>query len=244
MDLSSSASSSGQLRRFRRRAHTAEEAAATLRKAWCRLRLSARDPARVPPWDAVVLTAASPEQAALYNRQLERARSLGRFPASTTAIAVPDPDGARIGSGAATLHAVASLVRHLAAQVLLPPPSANFIEQLLATCYLLDQSRYLNFLQASKEDIAEFLPEANGCSGDDSALAAAASFMAKKHVLLLHAGGDSKRVPWANPMGKAFLPLPYLAGDNPDGPVPLLFDHILAISSSARQAFNNQGCSL
>jgi len=44
----------------------------------------------------------------------------------------------------------------------------------------------------------------------------------------------AKRVPWANPMGKAFLPLPYLAGDNPDGPVPLLFDHILAISSSAR----------
>jgi len=210
MDLSSSASSSGQLRRFRRRAHTAEEAAATLRKAWCRLRLSARDPARVPPWDAVVLTAASPEQTALYNRQLERARSLGRFPASTTAIAVPDPDGARIGSGAATLHAVASLVRHLAAQ-------------------------------ASQEDIGEFLPKANGCSGDESTLAAAASFMVKKHVLLLHAGGDSKRVPWANPMGKAFLPLPYLAGDNPDGPVPLLFDHILAISSSARQAFNNQG---
>ncbi|XP_025798584.1 bifunctional fucokinase/fucose pyrophosphorylase isoform X1 [Panicum hallii] len=207
MDLSSS--SSGQRRRRRRRAHTAEEAAATLRKAWCRLRLSARDPARVPPWDAVVLTAASPEQAALYNRQLERGRSLGRFPASTTAIAVPDPDGARIGSGAATLHAVASLVRHLAAL-------------------------------ASKEDIAEFLPEANGCSVDESALAAA-SFMAKKHVLLLHAGGDSKRVPWANPMGKAFLPLPYLAGDNPDGPVPLLFDHILAISYSARQAFNNQG---
>ncbi|KAJ1299122.1 hypothetical protein BS78_01G507400 [Paspalum vaginatum] len=198
-------SSAGQRRR-RRRAHTAEEAAATLRKAWCRLRLSARDPARVPPWDAVVLTAASPEQAALYNRQLERARRLGRFPASTAAIAVPDPDGARIGSGAATLHAVASLVRHLAAQ-----------------------------------DAAEFLHESNGCSGGQSALAAAASFVAKKHVLLLHAGGDSKRVPWANPMGKAFLPLPYLAGDNPDGPVPLLFDHILAISSSARQAFNDQG---
>jgi fucokinase len=66
--------------------------------------------------------------------------------------------------------------------------------------------------------------------------------MATKHVLLLHAGGDSKRVPWANPMGKAFLPVPYLAGDNPDGPVPLLFDHILAVSASARQAFKNQGC--
>lgn len=63
----------------------------------------------------------------------------------------------------------------------------------------------------------------------------------KKHVLLLHAGGDSKRVPWANPMGKVFLPLPYLAADDPDGPVPLLFDHILAIASCARQAFRNEG---
>lgn len=68
-----------------------------------------------------------------------------------------------------------------------------------------------------------------------------ASFTSKKHILLLHAGGDSKRVPWANPMGKVFLPLPYLAADDPDGPVPLLFDHILAIASCARQAFKNEG---
>lgn len=68
--------------------------------------------------------------------------------------------------------------------------------------------------------------------------------MAKKHILLLHAGGDSKRVPWANPMGKVFLPLPYLAADDPDGAVPLLFDHILAIGSCARQAFRNEGYSL
>ena len=66
-------------------------------------------------------------------------------------------------------------------------------------------------------------------------------FMGKKHILLLHAGGDSKRVPWANPMGKIFLPLPFLAADDPDGPVPLLFDHILAIASCARQAFKNEG---
>ncbi|KAK9093877.1 hypothetical protein Scep_025346 [Stephania cephalantha] len=65
--------------------------------------------------------------------------------------------------------------------------------------------------------------------------------LAKKHILLLHAGGDSKRVPWANPMGKVFLPLPYLAADDPDGPVPLLFDHILAIASCSRQAFKNEG---
>ena len=79
-------------------------------------------------------------------------------------------------------------------------------------------------------------------SNNDVPLTPMVSFMAKKHILLLHAGGDSKRVPWANPMGKVFLPLPYLAADDPDGPVPLLFDHILAIASCARQAFKNEGC--
>ncbi|GKB57111.1 bifunctional fucokinase/fucose pyrophosphorylase [Tanacetum coccineum] len=86
---------------------------------------------------------------------------------------------------------------------------------------------------------------ANGCSDGSSTenevSTSMINFLKKKHILLLHAGGDSKRVPWANPMGKVFLPLPYLAADDPDGPVPLLFDHILAISSCARQAYNNQG---
>lgn len=76
---------------------------------------------------------------------------------------------------------------------------------------------------------------------EDEASSVLLSFIAKRHILLLHAGGDSKRVPWANPMGKVFLPLPYLAVDDPDGPVPLLFDHILAIASCARQAFKNEG---
>lgn len=91
------------------------------------------------------------------------------------------------------------------------------------------------------EEKGTLLTSENGNSGDDTLLTSMLSVMAKKHILLLHAGGDSKRVPWANPMGKVFLPLPYLASDNPDGPIPLLFDHILAISSSARQAFKNEG---
>jgi fucokinase len=63
----------------------------------------------------------------------------------------------------------------------------------------------------------------------------------RMRVLLLHTGGDSKRVPWANPIGKAFLPLPFLAGEDPDGPVLTLFNHILAISATAIQAFSNRG---
>lgn len=85
------------------------------------------------------------------------------------------------------------------------------------------------------------LPDDSSRSSNGNALLPVVNLVAKKHILMLHAGGDSKRVPWANPMGKVFLPLPYLAADDPDGPVPLLFDHILAIASCARQSFGNEG---
>lgn len=47
----------------------------------------------------------------------------------------------------------------------------------------------------------------------------------------MHAGGDSKRVPWANPIGKAFIPAPIGPYMDPDEHPPLLLDHILAISA-------------
>jgi len=59
-------------------------------------------------------------------------------------------------------------------------------------------------------------------------------------VLMVHAGRDWKRVPWANPIGKPFIPFPLLAGDDPEGPSLTLFDHILAVSALARTAFNTQ----
>ncbi|WCJ22448.1 L-fucokinase/GDP-L-fucose pyrophosphorylase [Euphorbia peplus] len=186
---------------------------AILRKSWYHLRLSVRHPSRVPTWDAIVLTAASPEQAQLYEWQLTRAKRIGRISQSTVTLAVPDPNGHRIGSGAATLNAIYALARHYHTQV------ANTENGSSGSC----------------------MPRA-GSENDDSILPeSVVRFLAKKHILLLHAGGDSKRVPWANPMGKVFLPLPYLAADDPDGPVPLLFDHILAIASCARQAFKNEG---
>ncbi|PKU84086.1 bifunctional fucokinase/fucose pyrophosphorylase [Dendrobium catenatum] len=198
-----------------RRKCNGEDFAGLLRKSWYHLRLSVRHPKRVPTWDAIVLTAASPEQAALYEWQLERAKSIGRIAESTVTLAVPDPDGARIGSGAATLHAISALARHLIRVGLISPQLSN-----------------------NKDENAT--ASTNELTNDNEAQAIIELF-AKWSILMLHAGGDSKRVPWANPMGKVFLPLPYLAADNPDGPVPLLFDHILAISSNARQAFKNEG---
>ncbi|KAL6982130.1 fucokinase [Sarracenia purpurea var. burkii] len=192
--------------------------AGVLRKSWYRLRLSVRHPSRVPTWDAIVLTAASPQQAELYEWQLRRAKRMGRIAASTVTLAVPDPEGQRIGSGAATLnaiHALADHYRHLGLD--LGPQVAS----------------------GNDSGFESFVP--HEVPNSEFHLIRMVSFIAKRHILLLHAGGDSKRVPWANPMGKVFLPLPYLASDDPDGPVPLLFDHILAISACARQAFKNEG---
>ncbi|KAF5451770.1 hypothetical protein F2P56_026845 [Juglans regia] len=184
--------------------------AAVLRKSWYRLRLSVRHPDRVPTWDAIVLTAASPQQAQLYDWQLSRAKRIGRISASTITLAVPDPNGQRIGSGAATLHAIHALAAHYHKLGL-----------------HLDPEQVATADSNSTNNAASHMPMV--------------SFLAKRHILLLHAGGDSKRVPWANPMGKVFLPLPYMGADDPDGPVPLLFEHVLAIASCARQAFKNEG---
>lgn len=99
-------------RRSRRRSKQKADLATVLRKSWYHLRLSVRHPARVPTWDAIVLTAASPEQAQLYDWQLTRAKRLGRIAPSTVTLAVPDPNGQRIGSGAATLNAIRALADH------------------------------------------------------------------------------------------------------------------------------------
>ncbi|XP_077248508.1 L-fucokinase/GDP-L-fucose pyrophosphorylase isoform X2 [Tasmannia lanceolata] len=204
-----------EIMRSARKKKEKADLAAILRKSWYHLRLSVRHPSRVPTWDAIVLTAASPEQAQLYEWQLKRAKRMGRIADSTVTLAVPDPEGARIGSGAATLNAIYELSRHFYRLGLAAPQVSN--------------AENGNTQSLSSQDIS------------DDEVMSMADFMAKRHILLLHAGGDSKRVPWANPMGKVFLPLPYLAADDPDGPVPLLFDHILAISSGARQAFKSKG---
>eukprot|EP00850_Spirogloea_muscicola_P008635 SM000046S16416 [mRNA] locus=s46:535011:542266:- [translate_table: standard] len=184
----------------------AATAADALAAAWAALRLSVEAPERMPPWDAVVLTAASPAQAGLYAAQLAEARRCGRLAATTAALAVPDPDGCRIGSGGATFNTIRGLVAHITEQ------SGSTIG-------------------SSSASVA-------------STAVAAVEKLASMAVLLVHAGGDSKRVPWANPAGKPFVPLPLptgFMGADPDAPVATLFDHILALSAPAVHTFDGQG---
>lgn len=65
------------------------------------------------------------------------------------------------------------------------------------------------------------------------------SDIGRLRVLLIHAGGDSRRAPWANIFGKPFIPFPLLA--DADRAVPTLFDNLLALAAPAALALKEGG---
>ena len=73
-------------------------------------------PPPVFPFDAIVVTSASPMQAQAYTLELELRRRIGLIPDSTLIVAVPDPAGYRVGSGGATLNALAVVSQRLCYQ--------------------------------------------------------------------------------------------------------------------------------
>jgi fucokinase len=60
----------------------------------------------LPGWDYVILTASNEAQAASYRRQIDYRLARGMLPKATRYQVLPDPDGARIGSGGATMAAL------------------------------------------------------------------------------------------------------------------------------------------
>ena len=60
----------------------------------------------LPGWDYVILTASNEAQAASYRRQIDYRLERGMLPKATRYQVLPDPDGARIGSGGATMAAL------------------------------------------------------------------------------------------------------------------------------------------
>ena len=62
-------------------------------------------------WSAVVITAGSKAQAEIYRQEIHRRSERGYLPRHVSWHVVPDPDGGRIGSGGATLRALASIAQ-------------------------------------------------------------------------------------------------------------------------------------
>lgn len=116
-------------------------------------------------WDYVILTASDENQAQTYRAQIRYRVENGFLSDQTHYAVLPDPDGERVGSGGATLHAL--------------------------RCVALRE-------QTDRFDALK--------------------------ILVIHSGGDSKRVPQYSACGKIFSPVPRTL---PDGRNSTLFDELL-----------------
>lgn len=160
-------------------------------------------------WDYVILTASSEEQAEGYRQQIAE-RLKGGFLSQSTAYAVlPDPEGKRVGSGGATFHVLK---------------------------YLAEQDTGMSGNAAGKSGNAAGM---SGNAAEESGNTAAgkgagapaeqgkedlSAIFRGKRILVIHSGGDSKRVPQYSVCGKLFSPVPR---ELPDGRASTLFDEFM-----------------
>ena len=126
-------------------------------------------------WDVVMVTASSVRQAGLYRDEIERRRLSLMLPDVTEFLVVPDPDDRRVGSGGATINALAVL-------------------------------------------------------GKDR------EWWRGHRALLVHSGGDSRRLPQYSPGGKLFGVLP--SRTQPRG-TTTVFDETLALSAAWAERISN-----
>ncbi len=124
-------------------------------------------------WDYVVLTASDERQARGYEVEIQTRWQRGLLPAGTKVVVMPDPQGARIGSGGATL-----MVARRLAQAIGRNTSAESLDDLFR----------------------------------------------HKRILVIHSGGNSKRVPQHACFGKAFARVPV---ELANGDTSTLFDELL-----------------
>ena len=126
-------------------------------------------------WHVVMVTASSARQAGLYRDEIERRRLSGMLPEETEFLVVPDPDDRRVGSGGATINALAVL-------------------------------------------------------GKDR------EWWSGHRALLVHSGGDSRRLPQYSPGGKLFGVLPSRTQPRATTTV---FDETLALSAAWAERIPN-----
>ena len=136
-------------------------------------------------WTAVVVTASSERQAQCYRGEIERRRREQKVPDGVLYLVVADPGERRVGSGAATLHALAALCA----------------------------TEGLHLETQSLED-----------------------WWAGHRVLMIHSGGESRRLPQYSLTGKLFTALPV---KTPWGEVSTVFDETLALSTGWVERFLN-----
>lgn len=152
----------------------------------------------LPLWDYVVLTASNEAQAQAYRAQISYRLKHQMLPEKTHYAVLPDPDGKRVGSGGATLNVLRYIREHAAGK---QSPAA-----VLHSAVQGDGA-------AESRQLASAQPGEAACHAFDG-----------KRILVIHSGGDSKRVPQYSACGKLFSPVPRIL---PNGRRSTLFDEFM-----------------
>ena len=152
----------------------------------------------LPLWDYVVLTASNEAQAQAYRAQISYRLKHQMLPEKTHYAVLPDPDGKRVGSGGATLNVLRYIREHAAGK---QSPAA------------VPHGAVQGDGAAESRQLASAQPGEAACHAFDG-----------KRILVIHSGGDSKRVPQYSACGKLFSPVPRIL---PNGRRSTLFDEFM-----------------
>lgn len=152
----------------------------------------------LPLWDYVVLTASNEAQAQAYRAQISYRLKHQMLPEKTHYAVLPDPDGKRVGSGGATLNVLRYIREHAASK---QSPAA------------VPHGAVQGDGAAESRQLASAQPGEAACHAFDG-----------KRILVIHSGGDSKRVPQYSACGKLFSPVPRIL---PNGRRSTLFDEFM-----------------
>lgn len=161
-------------------------------------------------WDYVILTASNEEQAQVYRQQISERQRGGLLPQRTEYAVLPDPQGKRVGSGGATFH----VLKYIAEQ------SRRMGEQAAGESAPDDDVHQVMETAAPKGDAHQAMEKT---ASNEAAPDMSAVFKGKR-ILVIHSGGDSKRVPQYSVCGKLFSPVPR---ELPDGRPSTLFDEFM-----------------
>jgi len=176
----------------------------------CPLRLSTSfsdAQARVRPWDYLIVTASNDRQAEAYQAQLDVRRALGLLSDVRDVLVVADPGGKRIGSGGSTLYCLMEVLAHRlqCGPAAVARPSCPCTPAAASTSWPSKARpgwpRHVGLDPAAWEQV-----------------------LGELRILIVHAGGDSRRLPAYSACGKLFIPMP---GENDSAVYLSLFDRLL-----------------
>jgi len=180
-------------------------------------------------WDYLIVTAGNEAQAAAYRMLLEERRALGLIPDVDKVLVVPDAKGKRIGSGGSTILCLLAVLNSEEKTLRASLPQNSCHPERSEGSDPKGRPESFEGSRSASPRSNEILRSAQDDTGDETAtpqkrLAMTRSLFSRLRILIVHAGGDSRRLPAYGPCGKIFVPIP---GES-DQAVPLtIFDRLL-----------------